>query len=187
MKNLIDIEFLFKQHYKRLYRVAYQVVNDEAAADDIVQEVFIHIWNKKNELTINTTIEGYLIKSTVNRALNYLEKNKRVLKVEFSNQIEYNHFSNLEELSTVDNEMFQNLIHKALDELPPKCKAIFILSRFENMKNKEIAEQLDISIKTVENQMTIALSKLNNELKPRIKAHFPDLFLFFLGAFLGVN
>ena len=179
MKNLIDIEFLFKQHYKKLYRVAYQVVNDEAAADDIVQEVFIHIWNKKDELTISTTIEGYLVKSTVNRALNYLEKNKRVLKVEFSNQIEYDQAFGLEDSLEIDNEMFQKLINKSLDELPPKCKAIFVLSRFENMKNKEIAEHLDISIKTVENQMTIALSKLNLELKPKIRMHFPDLFLFF--------
>ncbi|MFN5417505.1 MAG: RNA polymerase sigma-70 factor [Flavobacteriia bacterium] len=179
MSNLIDIEYLFKTYYKRLFRVAFQFVSDEHAADDIVQEVFIHVWNKREELNITTTVEGYLVKSTVNRALNYLEKNKKMVKVEIQDHLEIDHALHQLKESNYDQEILQQLISDCLDNLPPKCKAIFVLSRFEGMKNKEIAEHLGVSIKTVENQMTIALSKLNSDLKPKIQHLFPEmLFLF---------
>lgn len=175
MSNITDIEFVYKTFYKRLHRIALQVVNDADAAEDIVQEVFIHIWKKRDEISINTTIEGYLIRSTVNRALNYIEKNKRMMTVElqesnFNGTVDYAKMSN-----EFDNKLLQKVIQQALDSLPPKCKTIFVLSRFEGMKNREIAEHLDISIKTVENQMTIALKALNQQLKPRIEANFPEL------------
>lgn len=180
MSNLIDIEYLFKEYYKRLFGVAYQVVNDESVADDIVQEVFIHIWNKREELNITTTIEGYLVRSTVNRALNYIEKNKRVKRVDIQDHLEFNASHNRAGENNYDQDVFQQLVHASLDNLPPKCKTIFTLSRFENMKNKEIAEHLGVSIKTVENQITIAISKLNQELKPKIQHLFPELLFLFL-------
>ena len=169
MSNLIDIEYLFKEYYKRLFGVAYQVVNDESVADDIVQE-----------LNITTTIEGYLVRSTVNRALNYIEKNKRVKRVDIQDHLEFNASHNRAGENNYDQDVFQQLVHASLDNLPPKCKTIFTLSRFENMKNKEIAEHLGVSIKTVENQITIAISKLNQELKPKIQHLFPELLFLFL-------
>lgn len=176
MSSLIDIEYLFKEHYKRLYRVALRVVNDGQAADDVVQDVFLSVWKNRETIKITTTIEGYLIKSTLNKALNYLEKNKKNLKVAITDQLELKDaLSNLKQES-FDYELFQQLVYKVLDTLPPKCKTIFMLSRFEEMKYKEIAVHLDISIKTVENQMSIALSRLNGELKPKLKNYFPDLF-----------
>lgn len=186
MSNLIDIEYLFKTYYKRLFRVAYQVVNDESLADDVVQEVFIHVWKKREELNITTTIEGYLVKATVNRALNQLSKDKKMPKAEiqedFTLYIEKNHLHE----NHFDQDVFQKLVHASLDSLPPKCKSIFVLSRFEGMKNKEIAEHLGLSIKTVENQMTIALNKLNTELKPKIQHLFPELMFLFIIFFLFV-
>lgn len=180
MSNLIDIEYLFKTYYKRLFRVAYKVVNDETLADDVVQEVFIHVWNKREELNISTTIEGYLVKATVNRALNLLSKNKKMPKIDIQDDITlYIEKSHLSE-NHFDQEVFQKLVNTSLDSLPPKCKTIFVLSRFEGMKNKEIAEHLGLSIKTVENQMTIALNKLNTELKPKIQDLFPELMFLFL-------
>lgn len=181
MSSLIDIEYLFKTYYKRLYQVAFQIVRNEENAEDIVQEVFIYIWNKKDELNITTTVEGYLVKSTINKALTFIEKNKKMLKIELNDSIENGFDTNSHKNNNYDHEIFQALVEKSLDSLPPKCKSIFVLSRFENMKNKDIATHLDISIKTVENQMTIALSKLNNDLKPKIKNYFPELFyLFFI-------
>ncbi|MCE3295590.1 MAG: polymerase sigma-70 factor, expansion family 1 [Crocinitomicaceae bacterium] len=180
MSNLIDIEYLFKEYYKRLFGVAYQVVNDETIADDIVQEVFIHIWNKRDELNITTTIEGYLVRSTVNRALNYIEKNKRVKLVDIQDHLEMNASHNQHRENNYDQDVFQKLVYASLDNLPPKCKTIFTLSRFESMKNKEIADHLGVSVKTVENQITIAISKLNQELKPKIQHLFPELLFLFL-------
>lgn len=163
-----------------MFRVAYQVVGDEALADDVVQEVFIHVWNKREELNITTTIEGYLVKATVNRALNLLSKNKKMPKVDIQDDVTlYIEKSHLSE-NNFDQEVFQKLVNASLDSLPPKCKSIFVLSRFEGMKNKEIAEHLGLSIKTVENQMTIALNKLNTELKPKIQHLFPELMFLFI-------
>ena len=159
--------------------MAYQVVSDEQTADDVVQEVFIHVWNKREELNITSTIEGYLVKSTVNRALNYIEKNKKMVKVEIQDHLEMDHALHHLKESNYDQEILQKLVEACLDNLPPKCKAIFVLSRFEGMKNKEIAEHLGVSIKTVENQMTIALSKLNSDLKPKIQHLFPELLFLF--------
>ncbi len=179
MSSLIDIEYLFKTHYKRLHRAAYQILHDESLADDTVQEVFIHIWSKKDELNITTTIEGYLVKSTINKALNYIEQNKNFRTVELDNHLEFNSALNQLNSNDFDYKVFQDLVYASLDGLPPRCKTIFVLSRFENMKNKEIAEHLDVSVKTIENQMTIAISRLNSELKPKIQHFFPELIFLF--------
>lgn len=188
MSSLIDIEYLFKEYYKRLHRIAFQVVNDKDMAEDVVQEVFINIWKNRESISITTTIEGYLVKATVNKAISHLEKNKKALKVELTDQ---NEFQNTQrsETSTFDYELFQKMVYQSLEKLPPKCKAIFMLCRFENMKYKEIAEHLGVNIKTVENQIAIATTKLNQELKPRLKNYFPELminfFLIFFNFFWG--
>ena len=179
MSGLIDIEYLFKTYYKRLHRAAYQILHDESLADDIVQEVFIQIWSKKDELNITSTIEGYLVKATINKALTCIEQNKSVKKVALEDHLEFS--SALDQLKSndFDYKIFQDIVYASLDSLPPRCKTIFVLSRFENMKNKEIAEHLDVSVKTIENQMTIAISRLNSELKPKIKHFFPELIFLF--------
>lgn len=188
MSSLIDIEYLFKEHYKRLHRIAYQLVNDKDFAEDVVQDVFISVWKSRDSLLITTTIEGYLIKSTINKAITYLDKSKKKLHVELTDQTEFKNDLNIQEQG-IDFEIFQELVYQSLDKLPPKCKAIFMLSRFENMKYKEIAEHLGINKKTVENQMTIAISKLNKELKPKLKNFFPEiifkLFLIFFNFLWG--
>ncbi len=127
MSSLIDIEYLFKTYYKRLHNTAYQILHDEALADDIVQEVFITIWNKRDELNITTTIEGYLVKSTINKALNYIEQNKNTYKVELQDHLEFNHAVEQLKSSDFDLDIFQNLVYASLDDLPPKCKTIFVL------------------------------------------------------------
>jgi RNA polymerase sigma-70 factor (ECF subfamily) len=162
-----------------MFEIAYRIVKNQDNAEDIVQDVFIHIWNKREELNITSTIEGYLVKSTVNKSISYLEKNKKNIHIELNDLVEFETHSK-NKSSNYDDEILKNLIEASLDNLPPKCKAIFVLSRFEKMKNKDIAAHLEVSIKTVENQMTIALSKLNSELKPKLLNYFPDLFLIFI-------
>lgn len=146
-------------------------------AADVVQEVFMSVWKNKDNIKITSSIEGYLTRSTVNKAINFLEKNKKHLKVELNDQTEFKHDHQQQTDHHFDYELFQSEVYDALEELPPKCRTIFKLSRFEDMKYKEIAEHLNISVKTVENQMSIAISRINNEIKPRLKKNFPDLFL----------
>lgn len=168
--RIIDIENLFRQHYRRLCNVAHRIINDRTASEDIVQGIFEKLWNKKDELQINTTAEGYLVRATSNAALNYLESRKRIIPIDFAaTSLQTDPITPEKALAYSE---FQEKVKTALDKLPPKCKAIFALSRFEGMKYKEIAEHLDISIKTVENQMGIALEKLREDLKPYLTKEF---------------
>jgi RNA polymerase sigma-70 factor (ECF subfamily) len=177
--NLDNIEELFKSHYKALCNAANRIVKDRDAAEDIVQDVFIKLWNKKDEISIDSSIKGYLFKAITNASLNYLESNK-ISKYKI--EIDHAHpsvFAMEEEHGMVTQELEQRLDH-AINSLPPKCRAIFILSRFEEMKYQEIANHLDISVKTVENQMGIALEKIRTSMAPYLRGEFliwPLLFL----------
>lgn len=169
--NLNNIEGLFKSHYKALCNTANRIIKDRDAAEDIVQDVFIKLWNKREEIAIDSSIKGYLFKSIANASLNYLESNKiSKYKVEIENAPP-SVFATDESNSMISEELSKRL-EMAIEALPPKCKAIFVLSRFEEMKYQEIALHLDISIKTVENQMGIALEKIRKSMAPYLKGEF---------------
>lgn len=160
-----NIEQLFRQYYRKLCNVANRILNDCDASEDIVQNVFIKLWEKKKELHINLTIEGYLVRATANEALNYLERSKRMIALNPSD-VQHNNktFSSPDRILVYDE--LEQRVKMAIEKLPPKCRVIFALNRFEDMKYREIAGHLHISVKTVENQMGIALERLREELKP---------------------
>lgn len=160
-----DIEYLFREYYQPLCVHACRIVNDQAAAEDIVQDVFMKVWNKREQINISTSVKSYLYKSTTNTALNYLERNKQLTKSEFPEH-EPSRLSGPEDQVTASQ--LKHRIDQAISTLPPKCKAIFILSRHEGLKYKQIAEHLDISVKTVENQMSIALERIREHIKQYI-------------------
>jgi RNA polymerase sigma-70 factor, ECF subfamily len=162
-----DFEEVYKSHYKMLRNAAQNIIGDHDASHDVVQEVFLKLWNKRNELDYILNIKAYLFKSVVNTSLTYIENNKSKtslpeLRLEASNTSD----------SKVLAKELEQKIQLALDALPPKCKAIFVLSRFEGLKNKEIAEVLGLSLKTVENQMGIALKKMRDDLRPYLTRDF---------------
>jgi RNA polymerase sigma-70 factor, ECF subfamily len=157
-------EEVFKSHHRVLCSIANNIVKNPKAAEDIVQDVFLKLWQKKDELVIHSNLKGYLYRSTANAAIDYLRNNKNVIplrKVVFSEKTD-----DVNAEAYMIKKELEDSIEKALRLLPPKCKAIFVLSRFEGMKYKEIAGHLNISVKTVENQMGIALEKMRSELKP---------------------
>ena len=162
--NILHLEKLFKEHYRSLCNVAFNIVNDRAAAEDVVQEVFLKVWKGRKKLQINATLKGYLYKSTVNTALNVLEKNNRSMPVENDKITELLGAQGKTQDSLVQQELEQ-LIADTINDLPDKCKQVFMMSRFEQLKYAEIAETLGISIKTVENQMGKALSRIRGVLK----------------------
>ncbi|MCC6370011.1 MAG: RNA polymerase sigma-70 factor [Bacteroidia bacterium] len=170
----MQIEQLFKQHYARLCSTAYRLVNNQEVAEDIVQELFLKLLDRAESIQIKTTEEGYLVRSVTNMALDYLKKNKRFLYVEPET-----HLARATDKQGADQkinvEELTRIVNSALNKLPPKCRVIFVLSRFEEMKYREIAEHLDISVKTVENQMGIAIGKLQNELKTSLKDDYGTL------------
>ncbi|PBQ31246.1 RNA polymerase sigma-70 factor [Sphingobacteriaceae bacterium] len=171
MTDLADnFEEMYKVHYKMLRNAAENIVGDADAAHDVVQDVFIKLWNRRDEVSAILNKKAYLFKSVINASITYLENNKNKtsigdLKIESSGQTD----------TPVLVKELESKIQLALNALPPKCKAIFVLSRFEGLKNKEISEYLGLSIKTVENQMGIALKKMKEDLKPYLTKEFFSL------------
>jgi RNA polymerase sigma-70 factor (ECF subfamily) len=151
---------LFEQYYTLLSRYAASIIGNYGIAEEVVQDVFVAIWHKRESLEFNSQLAPYLYTSVRNKCLNHLSKEKKSIP--------------LSEQALGDSKGIQNpqqkmefielqvKIFRAIDELPPRCREIFLLSRMEHLTNKQIAEKLDISIKTVENQMTIALRKLTD-------------------------
>jgi RNA polymerase sigma-70 factor (ECF subfamily) len=159
-----QFELLFKQLYAPLCREANRLVRDKDAAEDLVQEVFVRFWNKINSLPENLDAKAYLYKSVRNAALNHLESAKKTIRPDSEVWL------NLEHSTKSDGDLLageaQVAIAKGIDLLPPACRNVFILSRYEELSYKEIAETLDVSIKTVEAQMSKALRLLREHLLP---------------------
>jgi RNA polymerase sigma-70 factor (ECF subfamily) len=138
-------------------------MKDDIIAEEIVQNVFFRIWEKKEQLQIDDSLKAYLYRSVHNESLNHLKH----LKIKTSFQLQYS--GNMESSNQdASNQMvaaeLENDIQKAISELPPQCRTIFQMSRFEQLKYQQIADQLNISIKTVENQMGKALKVLRSKL-----------------------
>lgn len=172
-------EQLFKMYYTPLVSFARNIIRDTDAAEDLVQEVFVKIWERKHTIEIKTSVKAYLYMAVKNHCLNKLKTEQRNaffndemaddVRVATNNTEEY---SNTIELSKhIDN---------ALNLLPPKCAVIFKMSRFEDKTYKEIAESLDLSVKTVENQMGKALSIMRGALSPYLNQVYLWLTIFFI-------
>lgn len=155
---------LFDHYYRYLQVTAYRYLADENRAKDIVQDAFAELWTRRRELTITQAPSAYLRQIVVNRSLNLLKRNKRM---ENHSELESeNGFSNqaIPDRQMESKEGLQ-AIQAAIDALPPRCRTVFVLSRFEELSHKEIAEKLNISTKTIENQITKALKTLSKSLK----------------------
>jgi RNA polymerase sigma-70 factor (ECF subfamily) len=162
-------EKLFKEHYAPLCRYAYTFLKDAQEAEEAVQGVFLAIWERREELSINTSVKSYLYQMVHNRSLNQLkhEKVKEAYKQYNHTQINQNP-ANASHL-TIQNELASR-IEQAIDELPEQCRKVFRMSRVDELKYSEIAEVLGISIKTVENHMSKALKHLREKLSDYLVA-----------------
>lgn len=161
--NEAAFEKVFKTYFRNLHAFAYTFMKDDIIAEEIVQNVFFRIWEKKEQLQIDDSLKAYLYRSVHNESLNHLKH----LKIKNSFQLQYS--GNMESSNQdASNQMMaaelENDIQKAISELPPQCRTIFQMSRFEQLKYQQIADQLNISIKTVENQMGKALKVLRSKL-----------------------
>ncbi len=173
--GLTQFEDLFKSHYDELCAYANKYLADIDAAEETVQSLFVKLWENRNDITIDKSPKSYLYTATRNACFNqlrhlkvkeeYKEHNKRVL--------ELSNYSVDEEYQATE---LDEKIKKSIAALPEGRRKVFFLSRFEGMKYKEIAEKLQISIKTVENQMGSALKHLKNDLSAYLTML---IFLFF--------
>ncbi|MGB3775699.1 MAG: RNA polymerase sigma-70 factor [Leeuwenhoekiella sp.] len=155
--------YLINQYHKKLHAYANGLINDQALAEDIVQNVFLKTWRFRKKLDAYPSVKKFLFRSIYNEFLDTYRKNKAVTLleqkyVESLDQI-------LEEENEIALEKMINLIKKEVRKLPPSCKKIFILSKEEGLTYMEIAEHLNISTKTVEAQITKAFKILRTKLR----------------------
>lgn len=158
-------EHIFRTYYQDLCRFGVTYVKDMDVSEELVQQIFINIWERRYELSISTSMKSYLFTAVRNKSFNYLKLQlpKEYKKVDIDD-VGFIDTSNKEE--DIVFEDLKEYVAKAIDTLPGKCKTIFNLSRNSGLTYKEIAEELDISVKTVENQIGIALKKLREQLNP---------------------
>lgn len=154
-----EFETVYLQHYERLYGLAFTYLKEIEEAKEVVQQVFAKLYEKLNGLEITQSLESYLNTAVRNTCLNELKRKRPDAGLE--EHVEEQHFEETQHLEQAEEEL---RIWKAIEALPPKCKHIFMLSRFDQMKNSEIAEQLDISKRTVETQISLALKNLRSKL-----------------------
>jgi RNA polymerase sigma-70 factor, ECF subfamily len=171
-----DMEFeqLFKEHFKSLYAYAYTILKNESQAEETVQNVFCKIWEKNIQPDIQISIKAYLYKAVYHESLNYLKHQK--IKAQYQSHAMHHNKKQAENASKrVLVKELEAHLRKALNELPEQCRTIFQMSRFDGLKYQEIAQQLGISVKTVENQMGKALKQL----RVKLVDYLPLIILFF--------
>lgn len=149
------LDELFRRHYADCCRVALRFVNNESEAEDIVQELFVSLWEKRDDdRPAPTAVGAYLRRATRNRSLNYLRDRKRIPVDD--GELPLTTPSGKRADAGLEQDELRHRIHAAIDRLPERCRLVFVMSKIEEMSHKDIAAALDISPKTIENQMTRA-------------------------------
>jgi len=172
-----DFEKLFNTYYSNLCAYANNFLKDVDASEEVVQEVLFKLWTNRESIEITSSVQSYLFRAVRNVSLNVLKHIN--IREDYKQQNEYerqNELSSEDEM--IVSELEQRIRH-TIDLLPMERKKIFIMSRYEGLKYKEIADKLNISVSTVENQMVKALKFLRDELKD----YLPWLILFFSDFF----
>jgi RNA polymerase sigma-70 factor (family 1) len=156
-------ESLYKEYYKALFAIAFRYVRYAPAAEEIVHDVFLMIWRKAGQLTIQHSIKSYLYKAVVNSSLNFIKKER----MESEKQAAYMKINMPDELESDGNrqqEVLLTRLEDAIDILPPKCREVMYLSRFGKLRQQEIANQMQISVKTVKNHLTYGFQRIREHL-----------------------
>ncbi len=155
---LMDIQAIYISHFQKLFRYAYTIVRDNDEAQDVVQAVFGRLWEKRDQLKITTDISSYLYRSVYNESLNLISgkqnRGKHHQQYTVENHEEDKPFA---DNYTLSEDQINKRVEEVLDQLPPQCKLVFLKSRIDDKKYTEIAEELGISVKTVEAHMGKAL------------------------------
>lgn len=174
--DIIVFEQLFKSNYKGLCYYAEDIVGEKEAAEEIVSEFFLKLWEKRRILEIKESLQGYIYTSIRNSCIKYLEHLKVLNKYkEYAtyklNYIDLLHPTSFYPLAELITEESLKKINQAIEELPEQCRIIFNMSRFEDNSYEEIANKLGISINTVRTQLSRALHKL----REKLKNYFPTI------------
>lgn len=161
--NEDTFELIYKQFWKKLYYLCYQKIGDSEIAQDLVHDLFRSVWERRTELIITDSIEKYLVRSIKYKISGYFRE-----KVQQERNLEASQLYVIESEAVTEKQVAYNFLSKDLkllvDRLPDRCRLIYKLSREEGLNNQEIAASLLVSEKTVENQITKAMSYIRQRL-----------------------
>lgn len=183
VKNTAEFENIYIAHYSRMKRFAQEYVIREEEAENIVQDVFLDLWEQNFLLLSHTNLFAYLFTAVKSKCIDFLRHKTVVQKTQ--DKLQYDYIEALQmkfhSLEAFDEQLFsepdiETIIQNAIDSLPKKCREIFVLNKIEGKKQKIIAQELNISINTVESQMAIAYKKL----KELLKDYIPLLIFLFI-------
>ena len=155
---------LFDRYYKYLVVTANNILGDSETARDLSQDVFFELWRRREEIEVQSSLKYYLRRSVVNKTLNHIKS--RRLDFTEPERLPERPSNAIDAQTQLEVSDLEQVIHQAIAALPERCRVIFTLCRLENLSHKEIAEQLNISTKTIENQMTRALASLREAVGP---------------------
>jgi RNA polymerase sigma-70 factor (ECF subfamily) len=157
-KDIKTFESYYKEHYKAFYLMACKYLKDSKLAEEVVNDVFMKIWEDGANIIIAVSLKSYIYKAVINRSINLQQKIKK----------EEQQHANMDiipdegyELRQIEENELKMKLYAAIDQLPAQCKKVFEMSRFEELKQQEIADKLGISIKTVKNHITHALKEIS--------------------------
>jgi RNA polymerase sigma-70 factor (ECF subfamily) len=175
---------IFDRYYPELVAAVFYYTSDEESSKDIVQEVFTELWIRRQTLNIRLSLGAYLRRAAINRALNYLKTRQR-----YQFHDDTTPWQDLADLSEHDRQWKEHQddlemqLRHAIEQLPERCRIVFMLSRFEGMSHRAIAEQLGISVKTIENQLIRATRLLRQALESH--RYLPVIVLLWIKYGLG--
>lgn len=180
--DLASYKQVFDVYYKDLLKYANRFLNDIESSRDLVQEVYCYMWEKRSTLSIESSLDSYLFRAVRNACINQIKRNKLKANYiqEFMLRVNNEDTFSIERKSGYDHLVEQDLskmIESIVESLPVQCGNIFKLSRFKGLKNQEIADMYNISVRTVETQIFKAVKVFREKLQPIL------VFLFFLKNF----
>lgn len=169
-------ELFFRSNYPRLVGYALKLVNDRDLSEDLVQQTFVNLWEKRDSIEESVNLNSYVLRSVHNACLNHFKHEK--VKAEFGNETLQTQSEAFEEGKLEASEL-QLKVNETIEQLPEQCRRVFLLSRQEGKKYREIADELGISIKTVENQMGKALRLMREGISEHVSDSIRLLSIFF--------
>lgn len=170
LKDELVFKDLYRQYFVRLYRFAFSLTHCKESAEEIVHDVLINLWKKRNDFTAIANLDTYLYVSVKNLSLNHLRNEAKHAHAAIETVYNEGDPINVDPESLLITKEQTERLNTVINQLPPKCRMIFKLIKVDGLKYKEVASLMEISAKTVENQLAIAVKKIAEAIK-RSKVH----------------
>jgi RNA polymerase sigma-70 factor (family 1) len=174
--DIAAFRVIFDSLFNRLNHFAYSFVQNKEAAVDIVDDLFTKLWLNRQHIVEIKNLRVYLYTATKNASLNYLSAKAKEIITESYDYINIQITDNNNPEKLMVTQEFQKKINEAIESLPPRCKLVFKLVREDGLKYAEVANILNLSIKTIDNQMVMAVSKIRESMKGILEINKPKIF-----------